>query len=203
VSVQVQLIKEPFEYIQIDDTYTEDELRLIFLELDFWSLSGNLLPPSETGSGVEIDTGKLKKQNYGIFLDDAYVKREFSNILKLNRKIFNVCLDSPSIVLNYLKESNYDSTLVSYYENSDYYTSHKDKALLTSLTYLYKQPKVFSGGNLVATEYGLILEPVFNRTYIIPSVVEHEVEPVVMSDKDSGMGMGRYCISGFIHKRSV
>lgn len=201
--MQVQLIKEPFEYIQIDDTYTEDELRLIFLELDFWSLSGNLLPPEETGSGVEADTGKLKKQNFGIFLDDAYAKREFSNILKLNRKIFNLYVDHPSVVLNYLKDSNFDTTLVSYYENSDYYKSHKDKALLTSLTYLHKSPKVFSGGNLIATEYGLTLEPVFNRTYIIPSVVDHEVEPVIMLEKDSGKGLGRYCISSFIHKRSA
>lgn len=196
--MQVQLIKEPFEYIQIDDTYTEDELRLIFLELDFWSISGNLMPPGETGSAKE--NGRLKKQNHGIFLDDAYANRISSNILKLNRKIFKVELDIPSVILNYLRESNCDTTLVSYYENSDHYKPHKDESVLTSLTYLYKQPKVFSGGELTATEYGLVLETVFNRTYVIPSVVEHEVSQVVMNKVDCGKGLGRYCISGFINK---
>jgi len=196
--VQVQLIKEPFEYIQIDDTYTEDELRLIFLELDFWSISGNLMPPDRTGS-AQWSEG-FKKQNRGIFLDDAYADRISSNILKLNRKIFKAEINIPSVILNYLKSSNHDSTLVSYYENSDHYKPHKDESILTSLTYLYKQPKFFSGGELVATEYNLVLEPVFNRTYIIPSVVQHEVRSVVMSEQDIGKGFGRYCISGFIDK---
>ena len=196
--MQVQLIKEPFEYIQIDDTYTEDELRLIFLELDFWSISGNLMPPDRTGS-AQWSEG-FKKQNRGIFLDDAYADRISSNILKLNRKIFKAEINIPSVILNYLKSSNHDSTLVSYYENSDHYKPHKDESILTSLTYLYKQPKFFSGGELVATEYNLVLEPVFNRTYIIPSVVQHEVRSVVMSEQDIGKGFGRYCISGFIDK---
>ena len=197
--MQVTLCKEPFEYIIIDNTYTEEELKLIFLELDFWALSQNLMEPEHTGTARWSD-GTPKKKNSGIFLDGVYTNRNCSNILKLNRKIYNIQIDEPSVIFNYLKEANYDTTLVSYYENKSNYSSHKDWSILTAMTYLYKQPKIFEGGNLILTDYKYQFEPWFNRTYIIPGVVEHEVTEVFMKPEDCGKGLGRYCISNFIHK---
>lgn len=197
--MQVTLCKEPFEYIIIDETYTEEELKLIFLELDFWSMSKHLMGPENTGTARWND-GTPKKKNKGVFLDKAYNDRNYSNILNLNRKIFNIKLNAPSVIFNFLKESNHDTTLVSYYENESHYKSHKDASILTAVTYLYKQPKLFEGGNLVLTDYGYQFEPWFNRTYIMPGVVEHEVTEVTMKQEDCGKGLGRYCISNFIHK---
>lgn len=197
--MQITLCKEPFEYIIIDDTYTEDELKLIFLELDFWSLSGNLLPPDLTGSAICND-GKLKKKNKGVFLDEAYADRNYSNILKLNRKLYSLQLKEPSVINNFIKHSNYDTTLVSYYENSEYYTPHEDISILTALTYLFKKPKAFEGGDLIFTEYGIAFEPRFNRTYIILGAVTHEVTEVKMKLEDCKKGLGRYCISNFISR---
>jgi Rps23 Pro-64 3,4-dihydroxylase Tpa1-like proline 4-hydroxylase len=197
--LQITLCREPFEFILIDNTYTEEELRFIFLELDFWALSGNLMGPEHTGT-ARFDDGTIKKKNAGVFLDNAYTDRRYSNMLKFNRKIFGATLDKPSTVLNALRESNEDTTLVSYYENGGEYKSHKDASHLTAVTYLYRQPKAFDGGDLVLTEYGYAFEPWFNRTYIFPSVVEHEVTPVVMKPEDCGKGLGRYCISAFINR---
>jgi len=197
--VQITLCKEPFEYIIIDNTYTEEELKLIFLELDFWSISKNLMGPEYTGT-ARWEDGTPKKQNQGVFLDDVYKNREHSNILKINRKIYKIETNQPSVVFNFLKESNYDTTLISYYENESHYKAHKDASILTAVTYLYKQPKAFEGGNLILTDYGYQFEPWFNRTYIMPGVVEHEVSEVTMKKKDCEKGLGRYCISNFIHK---
>jgi hypothetical protein len=197
--VQVTLCKEPFEYIIIDNTYTEEELKLIFLELDYWTLSNYLMDPKDTGTARWND-GTSKKVNKGIFLDDVYRNRKHSNILNLNRKIYQIQLDQPSVILNFVKESNRDTTLVSYYENETRYNSHQDASILTAVTYLYKQPKAFEGGDLVLTNYGIAFEPWFNRTYIIPGVVEHEVTKVTMKSEDCGKGLGRYCISNFIHR---
>lgn len=199
--MQITLCKEPFEYIIVDDTYTEEELKLIFLELDFWGISKNLLNPEHTGTAKWKD-GTAKKNNTGVFLDDSYTNRSYSNILKLNRKIYKFTTEQPSIINSYLSESNYDTTLLSYYENSSHYKAHKDSSVLTALTYLYKKPKKFEGGDLVLTEYGYAFEPWFNRTYIIPGVVEHEVTEVTMQPEDCGKGLGRYCISNFIHKNA-
>ena len=199
--MQATLCREPFEYIIIDNTYTEEELRHIFLELDFWAISGNLMGPEHTGT-ARWENGQPKKQNKGVFLDHVYDERNYSNVLKFNRKIYGIQLDKPSTILNQLKESNHDTTLVSYYENEAHYSSHKDYSVLTAVTYLYKQPKAFEGGDLVLTEYGYAFEPWFNRTYIMPGVVEHEVTEVKMRAEDCGKGLGRYCISNFIHKQA-
>lgn len=196
--MQITLCKEPFEYIIIDNTYTEEELKLIFLELDFWSISNNLMGPEHTGT-AKYEDGTVKKKNKGVFLDDVYTDRNYSNILKINRKIFQLQINEPSVIFNYLKASNQDTTLLSYYENNAQYKSHKDSSILTAITYLYKQPKVFEGGDLVLTDYSIAFEPWFNRTYIIPGVVEHEVTEVFMKPEDCGKGLGRYCISNFIH----
>lgn len=197
--MQVTLCKEPFEYIIIDDTYTEEELKLIFLEIDFWSVSNKLMDAERTFT-ARWEDGTAKKNNKGIFLDSVYKNRNHSNILSLNRKIYNIQLNEPSIVLNFLKRSNSDYTLISYYENNTYYKPHKDESILTALTYLYKQPKVFEGGDLVLTDYNIAFEPWFNRTYIMFGAIEHEVTELVMKQEDCGKGLGRYCISNFIHK---
>ena len=197
--MQATLCREPFEFILIDNTYTEEELRLIFLELDFWALSGNLMGPEHTKT-ARFDDGTIKKKNKGVFLDSVYTDRSYSNLLKFNRKLFGITLDKPSTVFNALRGSNADSTLVSYYENGGEYKSHKDDSQLTAVTYLYRQPKAFDGGDLVLTEYGYAFEPWFNRTYIFPSVVEHEVTPVIMKPEDCGKGLGRYSISAFIDR---
>lgn len=199
--MQVTLCKEPFEYIIIDNTYTEEELKLIFLELDFLTLSNYLFGPDFTNSAKWGD-GTLKKRNQGLFLDNIYVNRNSSNILKINRKIYQITCNEPSVILNFLKDCNCDMTLISYYENEDYYESHKDASILTAFTYLYKNPKSFNGGDLVLTDYGIVFEPCFNRTYIMPSVVDHEVTKVIMSNEDCGKGLGRYCISNFIFKNT-
>jgi hypothetical protein len=197
--LQVTLCREPFEYLIVDNTYTDDELKLVFLELDFWTISGNLMGPEHTGTAKGPD-GLVKKKNNGVFLDAVYTDRNYSNILKLNRKLFQIQLDEPSVILNMLKAANYDSTLVSYYENASHYKSHQDASVLTAVTYLYKQPKAFEGGDLVLTEYGYAFEPWFNRTYIMPGAVKHEVTEVIMREADCGKGLGRYCISNFIDK---
>jgi len=153
---------------------------------------------SEHTGTAKFKDGTVKKKNRGVFLDDVYADRSYSNLLKFNRKIFEITLDKPSTVLNALKASNRDKTLVSYYENDEEYKSHQDAAILTSVTYLHKQPKAFDGGDLVLPEYGYAFEPWFNRTYIFPSVVEHGVTPVIMKPEDCGKGLGRYCISTFV-----
>ena len=157
--------------------------------------------PEHTGTAKWQD-GSPKKKNRGVFLDNIYAERNYSNVLKFNRKIYQTQLDKPSVILNMLKESNHDTTLVSYYENEAHYKSHKDYSVLTAVTYLYKQPKAFEGGDLVLTDYEYAFEPWFNRTYIMPGVVEHEVTEVKMRAEDCGKGLGRYCISNFIHKQA-
>lgn len=194
-------IYEPFPHLQIDNMYNDDELELILEELKFLNYKEKLENPEETGSALDEDNNTLKV-NKGLFLDDLYKKREISNILTVNRKIFNneyleayasLCFGYKSIL-----KCNSDSTLISYYENGGYYHSHQDTALYTALTWFFKVPKAFEGGNLIFSEFNEKKEIQNNTTVIFPSWVLHSVEEIKMNENCSP-GLGRYCMSQFMY----
>ena len=91
------------------------------------------------------------------------------------------------------------STLLSYYENGDDYKKHKDASVVTILTYFFKEPKLFSGGDLILNDFGVTIEPENNMIVIIPGLYNHEVSQVVMEKDCCGKNLGRYCLSQFIN----
>jgi len=191
VRPKFQFFTEPVPHCVVRNYYTPEELALIWSELDF--LNGKLYPPDQTGSAVGAD-GKPKKKNKGAFLDDLYSKRELSNILQLNRKIGRQEITGQILgknwFYNYLRPSDRlkDRTLVSYYEDGDYYEPHTDSAMVTAISYHWKEPKSFEGGDLYFGNYKVPIEN--NSLLIFPSCTEHEVKRVT--------GQGRYAITQFL-----
>jgi hypothetical protein len=184
--------ESPVPHCIVRNYYNEKELESIFNELKF--LDGKLLPPELTGTAVGED-GKPKKRNKGGFLDDFYTKREFSSILQVNKKIVNQEIWGNLIgkhwFYNYLKPSDRltAKTLLTFYEDGDYYKSHTDSAMVTAISYHWTEPKPFEGGELYFGDY---LVPVENNCLLIfPSCTEHEVKPV--------KGAGRYAITQFLN----
>ena len=108
----------------------------------------------------------------------------------------NIVTDDPTFKM--LRVSTNDATLISYYENADYYKGHIDHATLTALTYFYEEPKHFTGGDIYLREYDITLECVHNRTYLIPSLVEHEAKEIRMADEYLSKGLGRFCMAQFL-----
>jgi len=197
--MKIKVFESPFPYIQIYDFYTDEELKLIWKELDFILNDYNLLGPDKTASAH--DNGVLLKNNLGFFLDSLYTNRESSNILRINRKIFHVTQEIFDKSNNwFLKnfKSNVDGTLISYYENGHYYNKHYDDAAATCLTWLYKEPKSFVGGNLLFEDYGIEVEVKNNSLIFFPSIIPHRVSTISMDERYSGKCMGRICISQFI-----
>jgi Rps23 Pro-64 3,4-dihydroxylase Tpa1-like proline 4-hydroxylase len=182
----------------VEDVYTSEELSLIWEELDFLNKPEKLLSPGMTESATDSN-GRLLKNNKGIFLDQIYGQnRQVSNILTVNRKLFN------SSILN-AGESWFfngrvvvkDFTLISYYEEGGNYLPHSDDANLTALTWLFKEPRKFRGGDLTFTKFALTLPLKNNFMVIFPSQVIHEVSNV--EAESLSRGEGRYCISQFCH----
>lgn len=199
-TMEVAFIRSPLDYIQIDNTYTEEELKLIFLELDFLQIGGTIKDQDHFAT-AKYENGEHLRKGMGVFLDNVYRNRESSIILKLNRKLYGIDFKNFNLhpVFKAIKKSTLDNTLVSYYENSHHYEAHYDASVLTAFTYLYKQPKKFEGGELFLPEYNVTFNPVFNRTYVIPGLVDHEVKEVKMNSEDLNKGFGRYCISNFLN----
>jgi Rps23 Pro-64 3,4-dihydroxylase Tpa1-like proline 4-hydroxylase len=187
--------------VVIDQLYSDIECEKILQELLFLnSFPENLKDADGTGTAID-GTGEILKQTKGIFIDDIYKLRNFSNILTLNRKIFELkfveMLSEISTIFNYINLSNFDTTLVQYYENSDFYKSHWDTSVISVISWFYQQPKAFLGGNLVF-ENSVSIECKFNRTVIFPSILNHAVETVTLDKSLLNQNLGRFSVSQFI-----
>lgn len=189
---------DPFDHILINNTYSIEELVEVWKELDQSFLK--LKDPEHTMSAFN-DKGAYKKKNKGFFID--YDKdKDKSSILKFRTKFFNdVICDISGIIFKYYPSLNpnkkiwYNFTsLVSYYEDGDYYKPHRDSSFFTSVTFLKKEKSKFTGGQLNFPEYSLSIEPKNNITIIFPSIIEHQVLPI--------NGSGRYSITNFIDMSS-
>ena len=197
----IHQIKNPFPFLQIENLYDENELKLIWQELDFLNCPNKLQPPEKTGTALNEENIPIKK-NKGLFLDEIYSKREISNILTLNRKLFNSEIKDAFSELSFgyqsIKCTNSDSTLISYYENADYYRPHRDIALYTAVTWFFKEPKAFIGGDFYFSDYNMKIEMQNNMMILFPSFVEHSVDEIILKNK-SLSGYGRYAMTQFIY----
>jgi hypothetical protein len=197
----IHQIKNPFPFLQIENLYDENELKLIWQELDFLNCPNKLQLPEKTGTALNEENIPIKK-NKGLFLDEIYSKREISNILTLNRKLFNSEIKDAFSELSFgyqsIKCTNSDSTLISYYENADYYRPHRDTALYTAVTWFFKEPKAFIGGDFYFSDYNMKIEIQNNMMILFPSFVEHSVDEIILKNK-SLSGYGRYAMTQFIY----
>ncbi|MGH7974795.1 MAG: 2OG-Fe(II) oxygenase [bacterium] len=196
---------EPVPHIIIDDFYDATALKEIWLELDFLTHSRKLMTAESTGAAFTLDEkGEkvYKKNNLGLFLDSLYANRDISNILFHTQKFYETdflkkCQDQ-NFLFKYLMQSNVNFTMLSYYEEGATYETHHDKSAITILSWLYKEPKQFTGGDLTFSDYNYTIPIKNNRVLIFPGVTEHAVDPVKMNDGVKPMaGFGRYVITNF------
>ena len=190
------IIKEPLPFLIIDNVYDKEEQTKIYKELDF--LYPKLLDADETKSAIG-DKGEIKS-NRGVFIDDVFAKREFSDILSINRKVFSDEVRSELFkccpTYRLINNLNYDTTLLSYYGEGGNYFSHHDLAIITFVTWFYKEPKNFTGGGFKFTKHNTEVEVKNNRTVIFFSSFFHEVSKVQLIHKDVP-GSGRFAITQF------
>jgi hypothetical protein len=203
MTLKIHQIKNPFPFLQIENLYSEDELILIWKEFDFLTHPDKLELPENTGTALDEETKVPLKKNKGLFLDNLYSSRNISNILTVTKQLFSpVILDAfAELSFGYenIKDTNKDATLLSYYENSEYYKSHKDQALYTAVSWFFKEPKSFSGGNFYFTDYGVKIEVQNNMAVIFPSFINHAVDEIVLEKNNNLTGYGRYAISQFLY----
>ena len=209
--MKVELYDKPYEfpYLVVDDYYNEEELIKIWYELGY--LRDKLVSPKKGGSAYITDSkGKREylKTNTCLYIDNVL---KGSWIRECNRKTFDIQNDIKDQQKNHSTSTwffknlstNFDSTLVSYYDNSEYYKSHHDNALITVLTWLYINPKRFKGGDLTFTDYDITIECINNRTIMFPSLIRHEVDPVIMKKEDCNKGLGRWCLTQFGNNKDI
>jgi hypothetical protein len=200
---EIILLQEPFPHVIIKNVYSENELRLIWRELEFLTEKYKFKPGSEDGSTGTTLTGINSSQNFGLTLDTVYLDRKISDILTITSKLADdqlvnkICEVSP--LVGHLKRCNTVCTKVKYYESNNYYRGHFDLSRFSFLTYLFKQPKQFIGGDLYFDEYDYIIEIENNMTvFFVGSIIHSSKEVKLNSDVQPWTGGGKYCITQFV-----
>jgi len=195
-----------FDVLVLEDVYTEHQIVSIWKELDTFVEKDIFLSPDESGSAKYYD-GKNKKKNRSVFIDEVYTKnyRGLSSVLTYpEQNLLSTDVKDMMAEINpchgIFGLANQHSTLVSYYEKSDSYDFHHDLSAYSTLSYFFREPKSFTGGEILFKVNGEILElPVKNNMAIIfPSSYNHKVNEVDMNEDDLNKGLGRFCISQFV-----
>ena len=199
--MNIQIFDKHIPYMVIDNYYNEEELRLIWEELNFLTYPHKLRRATEESGGArDKNTYELLKKNFHRYIDGIYTDRLLSNILTVNRKLFADNLEIFKQHPHWFFQNvniNIDYTKVGYYEDNDCYGEHSDSASVTSLTWLYREPKKFTGGDLFLSSDKIKIDCVHNRTLIFPSMIPHSVNEINMSQDNQNKGQGRYVISQF------
>jgi len=196
------LFKDPFPHMFVENFYNDDELKLIWEELDFYTKDGKLFDAHEFGGVVN------KTNSKAIWLDKVFDKkyRNLSNILKVNRKLFDsAVLEAFSSVhdcCSIAKFCNYDVTKVRYYHDGDYYEPHTDKTVqFLGFSYFYREPKKFEGGELIFPKYDYTFDCPNNSLIMMPGWVEHGVSKISIKNSDYFDGYGRYAVTSFFSNK--
>ena len=205
-NLEADAFVDPFPHLIIKNFYNDDELELIWEELKFYTKPEKLLTAKDFGGVVS------KTNSHALMLDDIYKNyikekhsinyRLVSNILTVNRKVFNMSiLEAFSSIHEccvHAKKCNNDITKVRYYHNGEYYEPHRDTLhQFLAFSYFHKEPKRFEGGDLYFPMYDYEFSCDNNSIIFLPGWVEHGVREVKIEDSDYYDGYGRYCISSF------
>ncbi len=199
--MNITVSNEEFPYILVDNFYDASELKEIWEELDYLCHPRRMARSSIENGAAWIGEDQLK-YSWSMWLDDFFgPNKEKSNILCTNRKLFadmNMFQNHPHWAMNDVFSFQSYSTQIAYYEDNDEYKVHRDSAKLTCLTWFYREPKRYTGGNLRFPMWDIEIESKHNRVICFPSSVPHQVTKVSMEEKYRGKKLGRFVMTQFL-----
>ena len=195
--------------VYCDDFYSKEEVDVLCHDVERIRVLGvldssgehgakNIIENKKTGEKEEVELAK----NQTAWVNNLYSgEPRLSDILNITSKVHD-----PKII-EYLAGIHHQfismkmcagtGTLLSYYDESEHYENHRDSCFVTALTWLYKEPRAFEGGEFVI-EDELKIDCVRGRTLFMPGYSLHKVVPVSMPKDKQGKGLGRYTLTKFI-----
>ncbi len=192
-------------FLIIDNWFSENEFNNVFKEVDFLFSGRNIDRAENNSDGATYSDGKSKVSANRVYYEEIYQNtydNKFSQIpITIQKartdKFKSLLKETFPLQSRVFFTSTKSEAILTYYENNDKYDTHHDNALFTILIWLYKEPKMFEGGNLLLTDINKTIRCVNNRMLIFPSYYEHAVLPIKMNSKIKGYG--RYTISHFFN----
>jgi Rps23 Pro-64 3,4-dihydroxylase Tpa1-like proline 4-hydroxylase len=202
----VKIIKDnpTFPFLVIDNWYTPNEEKAVWKELDFFSVTPkDQIKRAENTIVARNKDGSSKSKAYRFYIEDYYKKRDLSPIINNTYKqrtpeFHNIIKECMPYARNF-SSSNGDSTLISYYEENDYYDAHHDTFLWTCLVWMVREPRLFDGGDFKLNEPDIEVKLKNNRMVMFPCCYLHSVSPVKFHTQPKEIGYGRYTITHFYY----
>ena len=195
----MKITSYPQGFLVVDDTYTSDELTKIWEDIASIENNDYLLAPEDSGSAKNLDTGEFLKNNKSGFLNRLFEEGKLKYIVPCGAKLLGLdvieSLKKIHPALGIYENLNTYTTMLSYYDDGMYYKSHTDNSVFTLLTWFYREPRAWSGGDLILNDWNIKIEAKNNRSIIIPGSYSHKVVPIVNSSTVDNMG--RYCLTQF------
>ena len=198
---------EPFEALYIEDTFTKDQMDFIWKELEFvtnrnamqrWEISKEKFSEDLEVEKINNVFYPFVKYTDALLISPVAV---FPKMQLCREEVFSF-YESINPVHELYRHQNFHNVFASYYQDADKYDYHRDSCCYTTLTYLYKEPKSFSGGEITlkVKEVEETKEIKNNMSIIFPGVYQHKVSPITMSSEFGNYSTyGRYCISQFTY----
>lgn len=200
---KIEILREPFPHIVVQNFYTPEELELIWEELKFLNKPGKLGGAEDFHGGKDVHQQRYITNHHALNLDNVYLhNRHISNILTVSQKVFDpgflnlMATEFPECAR--IKVANYSFTKVRYYKNNEHYEPHVDLTFdFLAFSYFNEEPKKFTGGELYFPEHDYEFECENNSLILMPSYIRHGVKEVGISKSDEDSGYGRYAITHF------
>ena len=192
--------KTPF--VLFDNWYTPNEEKNIWKELDWYSSQDNI-ERAENTYVATYDDGKPKSKASRFHIEEYFTeagKRKshiFNYMYKQRTPEFHSIVGEIKPYCNSFFATNSDATLISYYEDSEYYEPHYDNYAWSMLIWFVREPKLFNGGDFYFPDSKQKVKLKHNRAIFFPSMLEHGVSPVKMKTEPKEVGYGRYTITHF------
>ena len=199
-------VDKKYPFLLIDNYYTPEEEKMVWQELEYYaSWPKDLTLRSETSKNVSKDYhGKSKGYSWRFYIDRMFRRKEgyCSHIFNLQYKqkltSFQNAICKIEPYSSSFIDTNADSTMLSYYEDSDSYDTHHDTAAWTQLTWFVKEPRRFDGGDFVLEQPKIKIKLKHNRSVLFPSMYDHRVIPLKSHD-NMERGYGRWSITHFYY----
>lgn len=184
--LEIILPDKNFPVVIIKNFYSETEYLEIVQEILL--LKYFEMDPNYTQSAY-ID-GHFLKKNKGVFVEEIFNNKFLqskSKILKYTKKAYNEniinLLKNINPIWGLLKNSNLNTTLISYYRNGDYFLPHTDTSSLTILSY-FANNENYTGGELCFPAGNITIEIENNMVVYMLGCLEHSVKEIAAISTD-------------------
>lgn len=179
---------DPFPHLIVESAFNENEQDLIWKELEFINLNDRLSCKS---------TNNIFENKILVAIGDIFSDQRFSDISKLTSVSLNREIKEKFSQLNFGYNSIWNTynhkTFLSYYGENDSYEYTNNFSLYTILTFFYKEPKKFLGGELTFNDFNFEINIQNNTSILFPSFIPYSIKKVTFNK--TFKGYGKYCIT--------